>query len=211
MHNGNKPNPDELPTSAQLTKSTIYAAVAAVVLLVTIVLPSEYNLDPTGVGGVLGLAEMGEIKSQLAEEAEADRLLELENSGATDDRSSVGGGIFGFFVSAAHAQTANPEWTDQYSVTLTPGEGVEAKLVMEEGAEAEFMWVAENGVVNFDLHGDGGGENISYEKGRAVAGDEGVLTAAFTGNHGWFWRNRDGQDVTVTLFVRGAYSEMKLP
>ena len=211
MHNGNKPNPDELPTSAQLIKSTAYAAVAAVVLLVTIVLPSEYNLDPTGVGGVLGLAEMGEIKTQLAEEAEADRLLELENSDAAEDRSSVGGSIFGLFVSAAHAQTANPEWTDQYSVTLTPGEGVEAKLVMEEGAEAEFMWVAENGVVNFDLHGDGGGENISYEKGRAVAGDEGVLTAAFAGNHGWFWRNRDGQDVTVTLLVRGDYSEMKLP
>lgn len=211
MHNGNKPNPDELPTSAQLIKSTAYAAVAAVVLLVTIVLPSEYNLDPTGVGGVLGLAEMGEIKTQLAEEAEADRLLELENNGATDDQSSVGGSIFGFFVSAVHAQTADPEWTDQYSVTLTPGEGVEVKLVMEEGAEAEFMWAAENGVVNFDLHGDGSGENISYEKGRAVAGDEGVLTAAFTGNHGWFWRNRDGQDVTVTLFVRGDYSEMKLP
>jgi hypothetical protein len=211
MHNGNKPNPDELPTSAQLIKSTIYAAVAAVVLLVTIVLPSEYNLDPTGVGGVLGLAEMGEIKTQLAEEAEADRLLELQNSGATKDQSSVGGGIFGFFVSAAHAQTLAPEWTDDYSVTLAPGEGIEVKLVMEAGAEAEFRWVAENGVVNFDLHGDGGGENISYEKGRALAEDEGVLTAAFTGNHGWFWRNRDGQDVTVTLFVRGDYSEMKLP
>jgi hypothetical protein len=58
---------------------------------------------------------------------------------------------------------------------------------------------------------DGSGKNISYEKGRAVPGDEGVLTAAFTGNHGWFWRNRDGQDVTVTLYVRGDYSEMKRP
>lgn len=211
MHNGNKPNLDELPTSAQLIKSTIYAAVAAVVLLVTIVLPSEYNLDPTGVGGVLGLAEMGEIKTQLAEEAEADRLLELQNSGATDDQSSIGGGVFGFFFSAAYAQTAAAEWTDQYSVTLAPGEGVELKLVMEEGGQTEFMWMVEDGVVNYDLHGDGGGENISYEKGRALAEDEGVLTAAFTGNHGWFWRNRDGQDVTVTLFVRGDYSEMKLP
>ncbi len=211
MHNGNKPNPDELPTSAQLIKSTIYAAVAAVVLLVTIVLPSEYNLDPTGVGGVLGLAEMGEIKTQLAEEAEADRLLELQNSGATDDQSSIGSGIFGLFFSSAYAQTAAAEWTDQYSVTLAPGEGVELKLVMEEGGQTEFMWMVEDGVVNYDLHGDGGGENISYEKGRAVETDEGVLTAAFTGNHGWFWRNRDGQDVTVTLYVRGEYSEMKLP
>jgi|TARA_R110002124_G_scaffold178460_1_gene346326 hypothetical protein len=211
MHNGNKPNPDELPTSAQLIKSTVLAAVAAVAILVTIVLPSEYGLDPTGIGKAVGLTEMGDIKVQLAEEAEADRLLELQNGGLQEEQSSVGGGIFGFFVSAAHAQTLEPEWTGDYSVTLAPGEGIEVKLVMEEGAEAEFMWVAENGVVNFDLHGDGGGENISYEKGRAVPGDEGVLTAAFTGNHGWFWRNRDGQDVTVTLFVRGDYSEMKLP
>jgi hypothetical protein len=211
MHNGNKPNLDDLPTSAQLIKSTILAAVAAVAILVTVVLPSEYGIDPTGVGKALGLAEMGEIKTQLSEEAEADRLLERQNTGASDDQSSLGNGIFGYFFPAAHAQTAAPEWTDQYSVTLPPGQGIEVKLVMEAGAEAEFLWVAENGVVNFDLHGDGGGENISYEKGRAVERAEGVLTAAFTGNHGWFWRNRDGQDVKVTLYVRGDYSEMKLP
>jgi hypothetical protein len=211
MHNGNKPNLDELPTSTQLVKSTIIAALAAIVILITIVLPSEYGIDPTGIGKAVGLAEMGEIKVQLAEEAEADRLLELQNTGTVEEQSSLGVGFFSFFVGAAQAQTAKPEWTDQYSVTLAPGVGIEVKLVMEEGAEAEFLWVAENGVVNFDLHGDGGGENISYEKGRAVAGDEGVLTAAFTGNHGWFWRNRDRQDVTVTLFVRGDYSEMKLP
>jgi len=203
------------------------ATISAVVIGVTVYVPAEYGTDPTGVGSILGLTQMGEIKTQLAEEAEADRLLdiennrllelennrplELENSGAVDDQSSVGGGIFGFFFSAAYAQTATAEWTDQYSVTLTPGEAVEVKLVMEEGAEAEFKWVAEGGVINFDLHGDGGGQNISYEKGRALAEDEGVLKAAFTGNHGWFWRNRDKQDVTVTLSVRGDYSEMKLP
>ncbi|WP_241427577.1 HupE/UreJ family protein [Fertoeibacter niger] len=41
-----------------------------------------------------------------------------------------------------------------------------------------------------DTHGDGSGNSISYEKGRAVPADAGELTAAFTGNHGWFWRNR---------------------
>jgi hypothetical protein len=211
MHNGNKPNPDDLPSTAQLLKSTITAAVAAVVILVTIVLPSEYGIDPIGVGKALGLAEMGNIKIQLAEEAEADRLLELQSGGAVDDQFSLGSDLFGLFFGAAHAETGVSEWTDEYNVTLTSGEGIEVKLVMEVGAEVEFRWVAEGGVVNFDLHGDGGGENISYEKGRAVPGAEGVLTAAFTGNHGWFWRNRDGQDVTVTLFVRGDYSDMKLP
>lgn len=27
----------------------------------------------------------------------------------------------------------------------------------------------------------------------------------------WFWRNRDKQDVTVTLYARGDYNEMKQP
>ena len=211
MHNGNKPNIDELPTSVQLIKSTILAAVAAVAILVTVVLPSEYGIDPTGIGKAVGLTEMGDIKVQLTEEAEADRLLKLQNTSTIEEQSSLGGGFFSFFVGAAHAQTAEPEWTDQYSVTLTPGEGIEVKLVMKEGEEAEFLWAAVNGVINFDLHGDGGGNNISYAKGRAVQEEQGVLTAAFTGNHGWFWRNRDGQDVTVTLHVRGDYSEMKLP
>jgi len=211
MYNTDIPTRAELPTTRQLIKSTIIAIVAAIVILVTIVLPSEYGIDPTGIGETIGLAEMGEIKVQLAEEAEADRLLELQNSGASDDQSSLGRDIFGLFFTTAHAQTADSEWSDQYSVTLSPGKGVEVKLVMEEGAQSEYRWVAENGVVNFDLHGDGSGQKISYEKGRAVPGGEGLLTAAFTGNHGWFWRNRDKQDVTVTLYVRGDYSKMKLP
>ena len=80
---------------------------------------------------------------------------------------------------------------------------------MEEGAEAEFNWNAREGVVNFDLHGDGGGRSISYEKGRGVPAATGVLKAAFTGNHGWFWRNRTGSPLTVTVRLRGAYGEVK--
>ena len=53
-------------------RSTLIAAGVAAALLVTVVLPAEYNIDPTGIGGALGLAEMGAIKVQLHEEAEAD-------------------------------------------------------------------------------------------------------------------------------------------
>jgi hypothetical protein len=133
MHNANKPNPDDLPSSAQLLKSTGIAAIAAVVILVTVVLPSEYGIDPTGIGGAIGLTEMGTIKTQLAEEAEADRLLELENS-TSAPQSSLQDAIFGLFVGTANAQAAEA-WADEYSVTLAPGEGVEVKLVMEDGAQ----------------------------------------------------------------------------
>ncbi|MCS8102127.1 transmembrane anchor protein, partial [Pseudomonas aeruginosa] len=68
---------------------------------------------------------------------------------------------------------------------------------------------SEGGVVNFDTHGDGGGQSISYEKGRAVPASDGVIQAAFNGNHGWFWRNRGDADVTVIVRTRGQYAEMK--
>jgi hypothetical protein len=211
MYNSDIPTRAELPTSRQLIKSTIIAIIAAIIILVTIVLPSEYAIDPTGVGKVLNLTEMGEIKQQLHAEAEADRQMELEKLKANDQSSSLIDGLFGLIVSKAHAQSSDQNWTDEYTYTLERGEGIEVKLVMEEGAEAEFMWVAEGGVLNYDLHGDGSGNNISYEKGRAVPSHEGILKAAFTGNHGWFWRNRDKQKVTVKLFVRGAYSEIVKP
>jgi hypothetical protein len=52
------------------------AAVIAVALLVTVVLPAEYGIDPTRIGRVLGLTQMGEIKVRLAREAAADQAAD---------------------------------------------------------------------------------------------------------------------------------------
>ena len=214
MYNTPKPSIEDLPTSTQLLRSTGIAIAAAAVILVTVVMPAEYNRDPTGIGGVLGLTEMGEIKAQLAEEAEADRLM-MEQQ-AVEPQSSLSPGvldtIFGLFVGAAYAQDAPvvaPVWTDEITFPLEPGKGIEIKLVMKEGAVAQYDWAVTGGAVNFDTHGDGSGNTISYEKGRAVEADAGDLTAAFTGNHGWFWRNRGDAPVSVTLRVAGAYTEVK--
>jgi len=204
MFNAEKPSLDELPSSAQLIRSTAIAAASAVAILVTVVLPAEYNIDPTGIGGVLGLSEMGEIKAQLAEEAEADRLLELEGQ----EQSSLMNDIVALFVGAAHAQEAEV-WRDETTFTLAPGASAEWKLVLEEGQKVDYRMLVEGGRVNFDLHGHGGGNSVTYEKGRGSTGDEGEIVAAFDGEHGWFWRNRDSSDATVTVQVRGEYTEFK--
>jgi hypothetical protein len=204
MFNAEKPSLEELPSSAQLLKSTIIAAVSAVVILVTVVLPAEYGIDPTGIGRTIGLAEMGEIKTQLAEEAEADRqLLEVEG-----DQSSLLNDILGLFVGAAHAQEAEV-WRDEITFTLAPGDSAEWKLVMTEGQSAQYRMIVEGGRVNFDLHGHGSGQSVTYEKGRGSTGSEGAILAGFDGEHGWFWRNRDSSAVTVTVQVRGEYAEFK--
>lgn len=72
MYNTDFPTRAELPTRAQLRRSMLIALASACAILVTIVLPSEYAVDPLGVGRALGLTEMGEIKTQLAEEARQD-------------------------------------------------------------------------------------------------------------------------------------------
>ncbi len=108
-------------------------------------------------------------------------------------------------------QAAAPKiaWRDEIPLILTPGEGTEIKLKMAQGAKAQYAWVVEGGEVNFDTHGDAPGKSISYEKGREVSSDAGVLEAAFTGNHGWYWRNRGQSNVKVILRTRGDYTEIK--
>ena len=71
MYNAPKPNIEDLPTKAQLRRSSIIAGIGAVFIGVCVYLPAEYGTDPTGVGNILGLTEMGEIKQQLAAEAAA--------------------------------------------------------------------------------------------------------------------------------------------
>lgn len=58
-------------TSGGLIRSTLMAGGGALAILTFFWLPAEYGVDPTGVGGLLGLTEMGEIKQQLAGEAAA--------------------------------------------------------------------------------------------------------------------------------------------
>jgi hypothetical protein len=261
-----RPDIQSVPaTPGGLIRSTLIAAGAAGAILVLFWLPAEHGIDPTGVGALTGLTEMGEIKQQLSAEAEADaqaaaasavapaiptaavvpeevlqrldridaqlaalatvigapvgtaeQALAPEPATEPTPMAEVPDAVIPDSVEAAvseatEAAAADPEWRDEVSYTLPPGEGVEVKLVMEEGQVARFAWTANGGVVNYDTHADGGGQSISYEQGRAVPGQAGELIAAFTGNHGWFWRNRTDSPVTLTLRTAGQYAEMRAP
>lgn len=210
MYNSQMPRLDELPTSGQLVRSTLLAAVGAGALLVAIVLPSEYGIDPTGIGRVLGLTEMGEIKMQLAAEAEADAAaptapLQSAESSATLVPSAT---------TPAPAAEAGTARNDQMQLSLAPGEGAEIKVTANEGTQIVFDWSVSGGHVNYDTHGDGKpgaprGFYHGYGKGKESTGERGTLVAAFDGSHGWFWRNRSSAPVTVTLRTEGGYTAIK--
>jgi hypothetical protein len=207
----------ELPSSRTLLRSTLIAAAVAVVLLITVVLPAEYGVDPTGIGRVLGLKQMGEIKMSLAQEAaeaEAAEAALLEAGSGEDGAADADAPVASTGTSAAAGKApdsaAETSRSDVTTLTLAPNEGKEVKLEMQEGARVNYQWTVEGGVVNYDTHGDRPGTSYhGYGKGLGVPGDKGVLVAAFDGMHGWFWRNRTGGNVTVTLRTEGDYQAVR--
>ena len=204
MYNTNIPSDREVPSTAKLIKSTVLAVVAAGILLVTVVMPSEYGIDPTGVGHALGLKRMGEIKASLAEEAAADAAKDAQVA----ETSSV------VKETAPPVQADSENTTMQShenSFTLAPNEGTEIKVAMAKGAKVDYVWKTDGGKANFDVHGDSEVHKIdyhSYYKGADVK-RKGTLEAAFDGNHGWFWRNRTNEPLTITIKTNGEYTEIK--
>lgn len=198
------PEMDDLPSPKQIRRSTILAVAGALAILVAVVLPAEYGIDPTGIGRSIGLTEMGEIKTELRNEAEQDHRQPATNG----EQSSIFRSILGVLVSSAQAEETDT-WNNEIKFALAPGETYEVKLTMNAGDRASYLMTVTGGRVNFDLHGHGNGQSITYEKGRGSAGTEGEFVAAFPGGHGWFWRNRDKQDVTVVLKLKGNYSDLR--
>ena len=221
MFNSKIPTLNELPSSQQLLRSTVIALIAAIVLLVTVVMPSEYAIDPTGAGRMLGLTQMGEVKQQLAAEAAADAATPVVAAPAAPQ--SVPQAAPKPAVSTAAEATAPAVATPavveaegqqhEMSIALAPGQGAEIKLEMLKGSKVNYFWTANGGLVNYDTHGDPYNAPREfyhgYGKGRATPEDQGVLEAAFDGKHGWFWRNRTSKPVTVTLRTEGNYIAIK--
>ncbi|MCH4150874.1 MAG: transmembrane anchor protein [Sphingobium sp.] len=211
MFNSQLPSISDLPTSRQLIGSTLVAIAGAAVILVTVVLPSEYGIDPTGAGRAFGLTEMGEIKVQLAQEAASDRVS--EPSEASDNAVSSGVPTVDRGTTPAKADAQSPNTavrSDQTEVVLKPGQGAEVKVAAAKGARIEFDWSVRGGIVNYDTHADAPGIDYhGYGKGKQSGGETGTLVAAFDGKHGWFWRNRTEKVVTIILKTSGAYTSVK--
>lgn len=187
----------ELPSTVTLIKSTILAIVVAGVILLTIVLPAEYGIDPSGVGDMLGLTTMGKIKVSLAEESEA---VSMGKNESIDSKETTVSETKGSFTEVIHQD-------GEMAISLKPNEGKELKLYMRQGDEVNYSWWTNGEKISYDAHTDSG-EYHSYNKGSKEK-DSGILKAVYDGRHGWYWKNRTSEIVTITLRVDGKYSDFK--
>lgn len=196
----------EAPSTRRLLKATAVAIAVAGIILVTTVLPAEYGIDPTGIGGRLGLdmlantAEAGELPAAAAdpEESGVDAVgqpIKPVEAGAVDKREGAYRG-------------------EAMSLTLPPGKGAEIKAPMESGDGMVFHWTA-SGDVAVDMHGErtgaARGEYTSYWIERSQRQASGTFTAPFDGTHGWYWLNRGSEPVTVQVNVAGFQEKLYRP
>jgi hypothetical protein len=196
----------EIPSKRQLNRATLVAAGVAAVLLVTTVLPAEYGVDPTGIGRVLGLTPMGEMKRDAAA-PEAQPASAGETAAAADN-----GDILLDEEPATTAQAAGGS-VGRVQLTLAPDQGEEVKATMNAGDEFTYEWSTGGPVIRFELHGEPipaqGDEYTSFEKGSS-AGAKGKFRAPFNGTHGWYWRNNTSSPVTVTVSATGKFQKFAL-
>jgi hypothetical protein len=181
----------EGPSSKQLVRATLLAAAAAAIILVTIVMPAEYGLDPAGTGRALGIFRP---------------RTELPASDGATPPAAAG-------TSSGSLSKQSAEYrTDEMTLDLESGEGAEIKARMRQGQRFVFTWTAEGGPVNFDMHGDradaGQGEASSYWKDEEKNSGHGAFEAPFDGNHGWFWQNLNAETVKIRLRTSGFYEHI---
>jgi hypothetical protein len=207
-----KPTEQELPSTSQLVNSTILAAAVAAVLLITVVMPAEYGIDPTGIGNLIGLKKMGEIRVSLAKEAAEDQA-KASSTNTKVNQSEVKTDVVSTpqpITTPQAIETGTNNLSHEMQVELAPDEGAEVKVEMTKGSTMQYTWSTDGGKANFDVHADSKTAGIDYHqysKGSSQS-EQGSIEAAFDGSHGWFWRNRTSDPIVITLKTEGQYTEI---
>jgi len=187
LHDISDLDPDGLPSRPRLWKATGVALAIATGVLVLVVLPAEYGLDPTGVGSRLGLTALAATQSA-AGEAGRDGPV---------------------------ARYDIPYHTQSIELPLLPHQGAEIKAVMAAGQSFVFEWVAEGAPVYVDMHGQPPDADehtfTSYWIEEAQQKASGNFRAPFEGSHGWYWENRSELPVTIRLKVSGFFETLYMP
>lgn len=176
----------------ELAKGAGIALAIATVVLTTAVLPAEYGIDPTRIGGLLGLTALHGAESTAV--APTPAPIAMPSSGT---------------IAAAQKSAYR---VDTKKITLPPGKGLEIKTQLEKGAALIYSWKTDGGVVNHDFHGEPAGakgdEFESFIREGGVSESRGVLIAPFSGTHGWFWGNKTDAPIVVTLEASGFYTDI---
>lgn len=186
-------------TSPGIAKPLLLSLSVAASLFVLFILPAEYDVDPTGVGALLGIKGM----STFSELTKVANPVASSMAGESD-----------IPVSKYHSPADPPLEFVTVTIELVPFGQAEYKFMMEEGESLVYSWTTDEGLAYADLHGhtmvDGSELLVEYLKSDSVSGDSGNIHTPFTGEHGWYFLNLEEQTQVITLKVAGTFSSHEL-
>lgn len=165
-----------IQSTASLIKALVVAILVALLLFVTLVLPAEYGIDPTGIGSALGLNNLAAVEEGpeiVIRAGEGDLPFREDETEIVIPAKS--GLEYKFFLN--QYANLNYEWST--------------------GAPLYFD-------LHGEPDGDTTGYFESYGAA-TVESMSGNITTPFAGSHGWYWRNDNTEDVTVNLITMGNY------
>lgn len=158
----------------------ISAVFLALFILVAVVGPAEFGIDPTGLGKAMDLTVLAKPLKP--------------------DAKTV--------VSCPTGEQLG-DWLDVVVITVPAASGLEYKFHLKENAELAYTWTTDGAKLYFDFHGEPLGDTTGYFqsfKETTESKSDGVLIAPFTGSHGWYWENKTQTPVRVTLKTKGQYT-----
>jgi hypothetical protein len=152
-----------------------------------VILPAEYNIDPTGVGEKLGLTVLSEPVQNMDTEAMDTQATVIPNK----------------------SPEAHDFREDAVVVTVPANKGIEYKFHLKEFAKITYDWKTLDGSsIYFDFHGEPAGDTTGFFESYSIATTDkmnGTATVPFAGSHGWYWRNTSDQAVSIELKTSGNY------
>ena len=169
-----------ITSTKTLIVCSIWATVLAAIMVVTVILPAEYNIDPTKIGGMLGLTNLAQQQESSSVTSSQDEIEYTQE--VIEVTVPAGKGIeYKFYVKQFHKMRY--EW-------LTDGEPLYFDLHGEpEGDTTDYF------------------ESYAIA---TLSEMKGSFTAPFDGSHGWYRNNTSDKPVAVQLFVDGQFTVIGL-
>lgn len=189
------------------------SAIGAVILLVAVVLPAEYGVDPTGIGRLTGISALSETTPAAGRDFGQAMEFNIAEYDLTAERieQSIQGLI---------KLEDSPFRTETIDLKIEDFGEIEHKFIMPADTTFVYSWEvleAKGEGVYFEFHGHPSSADApnyppefeqAYSKGEGTS-QSGTFTAPFPGYHGWYLMNLEEGPITVRLKVSGYWQEHK--
>lgn len=189
------------------------ATLGAAILLLVVVLPAEYGIDPTGFGRLTGISKLSETSHAPTRDFGQTMVFNIEEYDPKAERIEQS---FNGLIRLEEAPFRNVT----IDLEIEDFGEIEHKFIMPTNATLVYTWElleAKGDGIYVEFHGHPSTKDApdypedfeqAYNKTEGYS-QSASFTAPFPGYHGWYMMNLEEGPITVQLKVSGYWEEHK--